>query len=373
MAGPRFTPLFRSIRVDRAIASISDRAARFYFMLLAHADAHGRADADPTLLNADVWPLVGASAEEVRGLVEQCRSAGLIEIHERSGSRWIQVSNWTDTFGAVGKSRQKPASAFPDPAPESLVGGASEREQAEPRETRDASGSELAEVHDGRLTDPTPARAASLPVCTAMSPAGPRHSPDAHRNVPKAHRRSPGAHRDVVVVDTVDVAVESLSGVSGSTAPPEPTPQPKSVRPGQVESHEAVLARPQFAAVRESRIVMDAWRRWLLHAGQPGVKAKAPSGTTAEALLRRAAKCLQRDGGDELFARAVDDAIANNWQGVNPDWVRASATANGAHVSAVPKGEAANRRAIERMLQEAGATPASAVLSATPRCLEVGQ
>lgn len=341
MASQRYTPLLRSVRADRAVASLSDRSARFYFMLLAQVDAYGRITSDPALLNADVWPLARSSADEVERCVKDCTVAGLIQLHRRDRDAWIQVANWDETHGAYGRQKDRPRSAFPDPvidsraAPDVSVDGAPLRPE-DPSPPRD-------EQHQAKKSSSTLVESPDDTVST-----------DIHANSPAitdTHRGRTAAHSSLI-----------SSSTSRSTSPSSEGERagPPRRRNTVSLSHDEVLATAEFDRVRSSPVIVAAWSRWLAHAGQPGVKAKTPSGTTAQAILRRALGCLAIPGGEELFARAVDDAIANNWQGVNPDWVRGGSTGPASVGRGVPhpKHEAANRRAIERMFMEQGSETA---------------
>lgn len=116
---PHYTPLFASIRHSAKLADLPDDTCRmFYLLLLAQCDAWGRIDARPPLLLAEVWPLLGKDAKET----ERCRDAlivaGLVELHEGDRRSWLQIPDWEDKAGAVGRKRERRGSMFPHPTPE---------------------------------------------------------------------------------------------------------------------------------------------------------------------------------------------------------------------------------------------------------------
>lgn len=284
MRSQAFTPLFRSTRTDRAIAALSDRAARLWFMLLAQLDAHGRIGADIDILNADVWPLQRRSEHETQVSLNECIAQGLVELHELDGRRWFQVPRWDDTYGAIGRNKDKPASEFPAPSCSSRVSTA--RHGAAPAGTDDHS-------------DP--------PLGT-----------DEH--LARVRVRS-------AVVDAVVDADEERAREGGQAQ--DAKPSELSRKPAKAKTWQEVLARDEYAALRACAPAMEGWRCWIEHCETPRTAATVPAPTTAARILNGALKCLKIDGNAERFVEAVDDAITNNWQGVNTKWVRGFAARSG--------------------------------------------
>lgn len=115
MSRERYVPLFSSVRGSNKLAKLSDDTARmFYFFLLAQCDWWGRIDARPAMLNAEVWPLLGKSADDVRQCVDALESVGLVERHTDGELEWLQLPDWEEKAGAVGKADHRRQSAFPD-------------------------------------------------------------------------------------------------------------------------------------------------------------------------------------------------------------------------------------------------------------------
>ncbi|MCC7014762.1 MAG: hypothetical protein IT454_19525 [Planctomycetes bacterium] len=115
MSRERYVPLFSSIRGSNKLAKLSDDTARmFWFFLLAQCDGWGRIDARPAMLNAEVWPLLGKSADDVRHCVEALEAVGLVERHSDGEREWLQLPDWEEKAGTVGKADHRRQSAFPD-------------------------------------------------------------------------------------------------------------------------------------------------------------------------------------------------------------------------------------------------------------------
>jgi len=115
---PRYTPLFSSIRHSEKLAELPDDTCRlFYLMLLAQLDAWGRCAARPKVLFAEVWPLLGHDATETERCRDECARVGLIEIRELEGRMWIQLPDWEDKAGTLGKRDHRQESVWPDDGP----------------------------------------------------------------------------------------------------------------------------------------------------------------------------------------------------------------------------------------------------------------
>ncbi|MEK9721911.1 MAG: hypothetical protein VW405_00325 [Rhodospirillaceae bacterium] len=131
------------------------------------------------------------------------------------------------------------------------------------------------------------------------------------------HRERSGVTPDVTGRVTPEKRPSSSSSSSSGTKVPlknPPTPRKRGARPRP--DWQSVLARDEYAPLRESVPFLKAWDDWIAHASEPGSRAKVPAGKQAATLLNRALPDVA------AFAAAVDDSIANNWQGVNPAWNR---------------------------------------------------
>lgn len=114
-----WTALESKIREDERLASMPDDSCRLFFvMLMAQLDSWGRAGANPRLIAADVWPLLGKSQDETVRCLEECAKAGLIELHEGGGIRWVQFPAWDQGPGR--RLDRRGASLWPESTPDSL-------------------------------------------------------------------------------------------------------------------------------------------------------------------------------------------------------------------------------------------------------------
>lgn len=104
----------------------------------------------------------------------------------------------------------------------------------------------------------------------------------------------------------------SQEGVQGGDRPKKAKAKPDS------QTWEAVLASDEFAPLRAWKPWMDAWAEWIAHASERGTKAKVPTPTRAKAIFRKAIKA-----GPAVHAIAIQASIANDWQGIEPDWLKA--------------------------------------------------
>lgn len=82
----------------------------------------GRLDGRPAMLRADVWPLLeGKTIAETVRCLDACIAAGLLELHQSSEDRWIQVPDWEDKAGSIGKKDHRMASQWPDSTDQTRV------------------------------------------------------------------------------------------------------------------------------------------------------------------------------------------------------------------------------------------------------------
>lgn len=96
---------------------------------------------------------------------------------------------------------------------------------------------------------------------------------------------------------------------------PPSTPVVRTPRRKPAEPWQSVIARIEFAHLRQSPTFARAWAQWIEHTRTAGAKAREPSGLAAATILNTAS----REGPDR-FAAAVERSIAGNWQGIHyPD------------------------------------------------------
>ena len=123
MTSQHYTPVFDSIRGSSRLAKLPEHLHRlFYLMLLPQCDAWGRHDGRPEMVLASVWPLLGLSPSDTGRAMEECAKVGLIEIHRDGEHVWIQIPDWEEKAGSVGKRDHRRKSAFPAPSSATLEG-----------------------------------------------------------------------------------------------------------------------------------------------------------------------------------------------------------------------------------------------------------
>lgn len=278
MTREHYTPLFSSIRHSTKLAALKSHRDRwFYACVLAQCDAWGRIDARPIVLLAECWPIYGETIESTAAARDALVEAGLLELHrDGDGREWLQVPDWEEKAGRIGKRDHRRLSNWPDPS----------------NDTRASPG-------QSRPTRATPRARASEAEAEAKA--------EARKGEPEREEAATAA------------------------------------KPRSHESLPEVLARREYEPVRACRPVLAAWERWLEHCAAPRSPARTPSATTAATILNRALACVQ-GGRPELFAAAVEDSIANSWQGVNPRWVKGPSSSPSAESAAE-----ASRRSVEAM------------------------
>jgi hypothetical protein len=110
-----FVAIPDTVREDEAINSLSDRAHRFWSMLLPQVDAWGRITANPELLRSYVWPLTGRTAAETEKALSECAKVGLLTVNKTDAAHWTQILKWDETYRPVGAAPSKrPKSRYPD-------------------------------------------------------------------------------------------------------------------------------------------------------------------------------------------------------------------------------------------------------------------
>lgn len=145
-----------SIRRSEKLAALPDHRSRtFYFMLLAQCDAWGRADGRPAMLLADIWPLMNESVESTAEALDACSRAGLIELRSSDGKTWIQIPDWEEKAGGVGKRDHRKDSLWPHPCDSDAIGPSSGQPGPSSGHRRANAGPVRANSHT-RARDPEP-------------------------------------------------------------------------------------------------------------------------------------------------------------------------------------------------------------------------
>jgi len=115
-----YVPLFSAVSTSEKLADLkSDTHRLFYTWLLPQCDPWGRIEASPRILCAKVWPVLGHTAKETGTALDDCRRAGLLEVHERDGAAWVQVPDWESKAGKLRRTERCGRSKWPAPQDDS--------------------------------------------------------------------------------------------------------------------------------------------------------------------------------------------------------------------------------------------------------------
>lgn len=114
-----FVAIPDSIREDRRLFQLSERALAFFQLLLPQVDAWGRIAGDPDLLRSYVWPLSKRTAAETEKSLQECQAQGLVRVYEAGGIRVVQVTGWDETYRPVGAApSRRPKSRYQECGPD---------------------------------------------------------------------------------------------------------------------------------------------------------------------------------------------------------------------------------------------------------------
>jgi hypothetical protein len=109
-----YTPIFGNVRRSRKIGELPDDACvALYLMLLPQCDAWGRHDGRADVVNAEVWPRRRKTDEETSRCLVELERAGLITFHIGENAMWIQIPDWEEKAGSIGKRDHRTRSEFP--------------------------------------------------------------------------------------------------------------------------------------------------------------------------------------------------------------------------------------------------------------------
>lgn len=117
-----YVPLFARICTSGRMADLQSHDSRlFYVLLLTQCDAWGRITADPRALTAMVWSMFGETASGTRKALLDLERVGLIETHSDGAERWIQIPDWEEKAGTIGKKERRGRSSYPEGTPDSVL------------------------------------------------------------------------------------------------------------------------------------------------------------------------------------------------------------------------------------------------------------
>ena len=93
MARGRF--ISNSISTSKKFARLATNDHRLmYLMLLPHADAEGRHDADVRILTGQVYTLLDLPHDAVEAALEDMNNVGLIRLYYVAGERYLEITNF---------------------------------------------------------------------------------------------------------------------------------------------------------------------------------------------------------------------------------------------------------------------------------------
>jgi hypothetical protein len=116
-----YVALFRAVCTSRRMAELRNHDSRlFYVLLLTQCDSWGRVTADSRQLHVLVWAMFGASLADTETALDDLGRVGLIDVHELGRDLWIQIPDWEEKAGTVGRVDRRGTSKFPGPSPDSL-------------------------------------------------------------------------------------------------------------------------------------------------------------------------------------------------------------------------------------------------------------
>ena len=100
-----------SCRSSKSLASLTDKAERVFWRLVTVADDYGRFEADPEILQADLFKRVDSrpSIAEVGACLQMITEARMLVLYEQAGKQYGQFTNFSQ-----GEPRAK-HSKFPAP------------------------------------------------------------------------------------------------------------------------------------------------------------------------------------------------------------------------------------------------------------------
>lgn len=115
-----YVPLFSAVCTSEKLADLkSDSHRLFYTWLLTQCDPWGRIESSPRILCAKVWPVLGRTAKDTGAALGDCCRVGLLEVHGRDGSSWVQVPDWEGKAGKLRRTERCGRSKWPDPQEDS--------------------------------------------------------------------------------------------------------------------------------------------------------------------------------------------------------------------------------------------------------------
>ena len=175
------------------------------------------------------------------------------------------------------------------------------------------------EVVDGRLANARCAveRERILATAQAASKAGKASAAKRSSNAEPTPVQRPLNARSTPVQPEEERRGEERREIEEPPLPPTgdaPAEEAKPAKRRKAETWQAVLEQPEFATLKADPAFALAWQDWVKHCRTAGSKAKEPQGIRAAKIFREAMR-----EGSARYARAIEQAIIHNWQGI---WVR---------------------------------------------------
>jgi hypothetical protein len=110
----------RITRSEKVAALKTDTARMLYTWLIPYLDVDGRCDAHPSLLKADLAPLLPhITPEKIKTILVELHSIGLIILYSLNGKQYLEVTKFDEHQKNLRKDRETP-SKIPDMTQESI-------------------------------------------------------------------------------------------------------------------------------------------------------------------------------------------------------------------------------------------------------------
>lgn len=290
-----YVALFGSIRHSTKLAALpSHRERWFYTCVLAQCDAWGRIDARPMVLLAECWPISGETIASTLECRDWLVRVGLVELHRDAEGEWLQLPDWEEKAGSVGKRDHRRESRWPDPSDATRI--------EEPRANAGQSGPTRASEGQDGTSKASPGRPSRARVSSqSQSPLSLRERESEGEGPADAKPETPPA----------GAAQEPAGSSPPDPAPPAESPprRKRTARPAATRADlEALLDEPEFLALRRDPEFPAFWPTWLDYREEIGHRYKSLLGG------REALREAVTRGAGQWIADARR-SMANGWQG----------------------------------------------------------
>lgn len=172
MIRPHYVGVFQSICTSEKMAALASDSARLFFLqLLTQCDSFGRTQASAASLNALVWPLLGKSAAQTEKALLDLDRVRLVRLYFVEGRRLLQVEQWEQFAGKVGRPEKRGKGVWPAPPEQDVPTSPENGGPVAPRAHVGSDRISLGEGVSGETPKPTPASEAFAAHPTLDTPA----------------------------------------------------------------------------------------------------------------------------------------------------------------------------------------------------------